>query len=164
MVQDLFDTLNKWDLQHRNTYISAAGYLQERFEITERHAHKLVNQIYTKGWIKPIRENDYILTNLGREKADKKIKWSSKTPATYVSPFFLRNQNTANQYPAVDHPKQRSKIKSVFESILNALKKIYKFTDHEVVGNFTNWFLGLLALYLVSKIPQLKVIIDSISR
>ena len=118
MIQRLLDTLNEWDLENRGIYITAPGYLKKTFNISERHAYRLVDQVVRAGWIRQIRDGDYVLTTPGRNKLDKGIKWNE--PETQPLTLPILRQMTAKTYPK-SAQRTGPKSKSILKSTRNIL-------------------------------------------
>ena len=141
MIQALLDTLNQWDLQNRGAYIVAHGYLMDAFSVSERHAFRLVDKLVVNGWIKRIREYDYVLTTTGRNKLDQGVKWNEPTIQPLVRPIL--RQTMPKTYPKRPQTTAQS-VKSIAKGTENFLVWLKEFTNHEVIGAL--FLMGLLAL------------------
>ena len=79
IIQETLSKLNEWDLANRDVCMPIAGYMEDIYNITERHANRLLSLILQQGLVRKHpdidRDYDYLLTETGRIILEKPNGW-----------------------------------------------------------------------------------------
>jgi hypothetical protein len=156
IIQSVLDKINEWDNDTRNSPMFITNYIEEVYHLKERKSFELTTRMVKAKLVSQIRDNEYIMTDIGRQIADTPNGWLANKKTTYRRPTPLLDflpTNKPQQYPTVTENKHEYVQKSSKLSMSNIFNWIWKITDHGLISGLIIVILSAIIVFYFKKMP-----------
>jgi hypothetical protein len=110
IIQAVLDKINEWDNDTRNSPMFITNYIEEVYNLKERKSFEIATRMVKANLVERIRDNEYIMTDIGRHIADKPDGWlgfNKKISPQRTLPQIFSNKKGTTTF-AENHPNKNN--------------------------------------------------------